>query len=378
MPKSIIEQGPEFYNEDYWKKKTGFPIDAIEDNGICFGIAQLYKRWGITRMLDVGCGFGWTLKHLRGMGIESFGTDFSRYVIENSPNKNLIVEADMTNALPFENASFEFVTCNGVLEHIPSKKIDRAISELCRVSSKYIYAMICIEEREHEPSHITVRSREWWINNFRTFGNVELSKKKWEGIEGNPECFMFEKVNRTHMGETSKAEGRRLKEFFFNRFTSGEGIDIGHGGDPITSNCDGWEKENGDAQYIEGIPDDEYDYVYSSHVLEHMYNPDIALINWFRIIRPGGFLILYLPHRDLYERKKTLPSKWSREHKHFLLIDRDDPPDTLGVIPLINRILGVETFSVEYAKICDEGYNEGTENIQPSGEYSMEIILKKI
>jgi ADP-heptose:LPS heptosyltransferase/predicted SAM-dependent methyltransferase len=46
----------------------------------------------------------------------------------------------------------------------------------------------------------------------------------------------------------------------------------------------------------------EFDCVFSSHLLEHMVNYKQALREWWRLVRPGGTLILYVPHRDHYPR----------------------------------------------------------------------------
>lgn len=40
--------------------------------------------------------------------------------------------------------------------------------------------------------------------------------------------------------------------------------------------------------------------VFSSHTLEHLPDPAKALKEWWRLITPGGHLILYLPHKALY------------------------------------------------------------------------------
>jgi ADP-heptose:LPS heptosyltransferase/predicted SAM-dependent methyltransferase len=42
------------------------------------------------------------------------------------------------------------------------------------------------------------------------------------------------------------------------------------------------------------------DWVYSSHTLEHVEDMEIALKEWWRLVKPNGFLILYLPHKDFY------------------------------------------------------------------------------
>jgi ADP-heptose:LPS heptosyltransferase/predicted SAM-dependent methyltransferase len=46
--------------------------------------------------------------------------------------------------------------------------------------------------------------------------------------------------------------------------------------------------------------DDEYDFVYSSHLLEHIVDTEATLKEWWRVIKSGGHLVLYLPHKDFY------------------------------------------------------------------------------
>ncbi|MCK4951576.1 MAG: hypothetical protein KAS48_07140, partial [Gammaproteobacteria bacterium] len=88
-----------------------------------------------------------------------------------------------------------------------------------------------------------------------------------------------------------------------------------------------------------------------------------------------GYLLLYLPHRDLYEKKKNLPSRFNDDHEHFFLPEEDELPDTIGLLPLIERVLG--NTEVIYCRTCDEGYiNLGDD--QPSqGEYSIELVARK-
>lgn len=125
-------------------------------------------------------------------------------------------------------------------------------------------------------------------------------------------------------GETGKAQARRQREGFFEKYCQGEGLDIGCGNDPVVDGVYGWDLMNGDAQYLKGVEDDSLDFVYSSHCLEHMIDVRIALYNWFRVIKTGGYLILYIPHRDLYEKKKELPSRFNPHHKHMFTLAGGD------------------------------------------------------
>lgn len=94
--------------------------------------------------------------------------------------------------------------------------------------------------------------------------------------------------------ETRKARARRLREGFFKKYCQGEGLDIGCASDPVTPNCSGWDLPNGDAQYLKGIKDESFDFVYSSHCLEHMRDVRVALKNWFRVVRGGGGHLYYI------------------------------------------------------------------------------------
>jgi SAM-dependent methyltransferase len=64
-----------------------------------------------------------------------------------------------------------------------------------------------------------------------------------------------------------------------------------------------------EANNLEGLADDHYDFVVSSHLLEHVANPLGALREWRRVCRPDGYLLLVLPHRDgTFDHRRTTTS----------------------------------------------------------------------
>ena len=190
---------------------------------------------------------------------------------------------------------------------------------------------------------------------------AEASAAYGRWVELNPE------VRANNVKESSKARARRAAAGFFETYCQGRGIDIGHGGDKLLPDCLGWDFEDGDAEEMAGVPDASFDYVYSSHNLEHLYNVDKALLNWWRLLAKGGYLILFLPHRDLFEKRRTLPSAVD-DHRHYFLPEADDPPDTIGVVPLIERLL--PDGEIVYCVTCDELNELGQ-------EYSIEVVVRK-
>ena len=53
-----------------------------------------------------------------------------------------------------------------------------------------------------------------------------------------------------------------------------------------------------DATNLTGIPDNHYDLVLSSHMLEHLPDPLRAVFELRRVLKPGGQLLLVLPWRE--------------------------------------------------------------------------------
>ena len=137
------------------------------------------------------------------------------------------------------------------------------------------------------------------------------------------EAWTEERKRTGIMGETSKARERRLKEGWFDKYAPEglSGIDLGCSDDPLNHTFRRWDIQfgDGDATIMEGIPDNTFQTVYASHLLEHVRYPSLAIKKWFDILKPGGHLIICVPHRDLYEKKRFPPSNWNHDHKCFWL-----------------------------------------------------------
>lgn len=93
-------------------------------------------------------------------------------------------------------------------------------------------------------------------------------------------------------------------------YTRGRGLDIGCGGYKAyphfigVDNGHHWGTDGVDvvteADDLSVFSDESMDFVFSSHLLEHMRDPSKALAEWWRTIKVGGYLVLYLPHKALY------------------------------------------------------------------------------
>jgi len=155
--------------------------------------------------------------------------------------------------------------------------------------------------------------------------------------------------------ETSKTRERLLP------YLCGKGVDLGCGTDKLNSSALGVDRYPyhevdflSDVTKLDYFENNFFDYVYSSHTLEDIDDTKKTLKEWWRILRPGGFLILYLPHRSHYPNIGTPGS--NPAHKHDFI-----PYDIIRIMPEVGR----------YKIVHKATYSEGN-------EYSFLLIIKKL
>lgn len=119
--------------------------------------------------------------------------------------------------------------------------------------------------------------------------------------------------------ETSKALKRRYREddqgiYPWREWLEGRILDVGCGPDPILGAI-GFDEKDGDANRLSSyFPAESFDVIHGSHVLEHMHNPEAAIRDWLKLLKPEGYLIQTVPDVGAYERF-TYPSKFNPDHK---------------------------------------------------------------
>lgn len=192
------------------------------------------------------------------------------------------------------------------------------------------------------------------------------------------------------MKECSKSVQRRLHDpNFSNRYFVGDGVDIGGKPDPLSLYSELfprirsiriWDWEDGDAQHMAGAGDGSFDFVHSSHCLEHLVEPREGLKNWFRVLKPGGHLIVTVPDEDLYEQG-VFPSTFNRDHKWTFTIHKQHSwsPKSLNVVDLV-LMLG-DAAHVAKIELLTATHRANLprfdQTLTPVGESAIEFIVRK-
>jgi SAM-dependent methyltransferase len=192
------------------------------------------------------------------------------------------------------------------------------------------------------------------------------------------------------MKECSKSISRRLADSnFINRYFVGNGVDIGGKPDPLIlyrqlfsqmKNVKTWDWEDGDAQIMAGVSDGQFNFVHSSHCLEHLVDPHAGLKNWLRIVRPGGYLIITVPDEDLYEQG-VFPSTFNRDHKWTFTIFKQKSwsGQSINILDLVCE-LGEEAELVRLEQLSATyrfDYPRYDQTLTPVGECGIEFVIRK-
>lgn len=89
-----------------------------------------------------------------------------------------------------------------------------------------------------------------------------------------------------------------------------------------------------EATDLRPVPDSTYDYVLASHVLEHIANPIHALVEWRRVLRPGGTLVVVVPDGALTFDHRRTPTPFAHLLDDF---NRGTPESDLTHLPEVVR-----------------------------------------
>jgi SAM-dependent methyltransferase len=188
--------------------------------------------------------------------------------------------------------------------------------------------------------------------------------------------------NRNVGPESRKSYADKVNNGFIQKYLSGQNVlDVGFVGYsdngvtvvPIVENAIGI-----DVGYpgYDGLnlpfPDQSQDAVYSSHCLEHVDNSLATLAEWFRVLRIGGYMVIVVPHQQLYEKTLYHPSRFAGYgHRRFYL------PNVL--LTEIQQALPYGEWRLRHMVDNDAGFDYNLPATQHSaGCYEIECVIERI
>ena len=164
---------PELEYEEYYFTKA--PYSPYQDFPRHIKVVEKILSFKPLSVLDVGCAYGFIVKHLLEKGIDAYGCDISHWCEQKA---NELIPGRYTRCpawqLPFENKQFDLLYCEGTLEHIPESKINIVMSEFYRVAQR---RLLYISFTGDAPGHVCMHDVFWWM--------AKLPANTYLGYSGN-------------------------------------------------------------------------------------------------------------------------------------------------------------------------------------------------
>lgn len=170
----------EYFESTYEKEKSNWMVR----------VEFIDKKFSPTKILDIGCGEGFSVKAFNEYGIDAYGIEGSSYAISKIDKsiKNKVFQINLnSHKFPFENETFDFILCSHTIEHIHN--LDFFVSELSRVLKTGGNAWILTPNRpvdKTNPYDVNMKEFHEWKQFFKSKGF--FFRKQWHygflGLKG--------------------------------------------------------------------------------------------------------------------------------------------------------------------------------------------------
>lgn len=153
---------------DFEKREYYEEIGCSEDNSYYFNLARTIAESFTGRLLDVGCGLGWLVKHLRKRGVDAWGIDDSKYAIEHSVASEYCICGDARRLQDFFPATFDIIVMKDVAQALELHdliEVFRKIHIGCRGRFFFIDHILQPQVR-----FAIFRSTEWYVSLLKHCG----------------------------------------------------------------------------------------------------------------------------------------------------------------------------------------------------------------
>ncbi len=149
------------YNKEFWDKYANENESKFNEEFAKF-VRDLAVSLRCTSVLEIGCGTGIDLR-LFPESFDVHGADLNDTALDIAKSKSPMFNFKKVSItdLPFENASVDFVFTHQLLNYLEDDVLEKGISEMYRISGKYI--MNCERYDESEKQ----------INNNSKFRNMQ-------------------------------------------------------------------------------------------------------------------------------------------------------------------------------------------------------------
>lgn len=355
MSKPATDVGVDYAGlyDGYWRRSDRFGEHSFADATPI--VAEILRTTGGGRILDVGCGMGLLVRTLLAHGVDAHGLDVSSIAAAhgNSLAPGRFHQGSVLD-IPFVDGHFDVVVSTDCMEHLHEQDVPRALSELRRVSRRGVYLRLATTQDRDGHWHLTVKGRDWWEERLFEAGfrkhPRQMTATPYEALEhdGWQITLIHERLPDVAVAEHPVASLRSKRDLHMDmlretgrradahvaRYQLAAGLvrpndvvldvacGMGYGAATLAANSEAsqilgvdldaqavcyanattgacWPQatfQKGDATKLGFLPDASIDLITSFETLEHVPDPEAALREFARVLKPAGRIVVSVPH----------------------------------------------------------------------------------
>ena len=178
------------YDEDYFKRwyhdrSTRVNTHAEVRRKVALAIAttEYFIRRQLRTVLDIGCGEGSWLDHLRAFRprVKYMGLDTSEYAIARYGRERNLHLASFGDLPSMNLGAFDLVVCSDVLHYVPDSEIRAGAATIARVCDGIAFIEVLTKEDEviGDLDAFIRRPTAWYRTAFRKAGLEQVAPYCW-------------------------------------------------------------------------------------------------------------------------------------------------------------------------------------------------------
>jgi SAM-dependent methyltransferase len=173
---------PKTYDKSYFDqwyrgaRRVNSPAEARRKIALAVAVADYFLQAPMRTVLDIGCGEGAWLPHLRALrpNVDYLGLDSSDYVVRRFGKKRNIRKATFGELSSLRIArKFDLVVCSDVLHYVADDDLRSGVKEIARLTGGVAFIEVLTKEDEivGDLRDLIRRPAAWYR---KTFGEAGL------------------------------------------------------------------------------------------------------------------------------------------------------------------------------------------------------------